>query len=155
MISGSRQSSSTAPIPRNAAVSDRPRWAVVAAVIAVVFGVVTVISGGSALFGGDAAQDAVGDAVPFVLWFNFLSGLAYVVAGAGLFLWRRWAALLSAGIAITTLLIFAAFGWHVATGGAFEIRTVGAMILRSGIWIAIAVPACRALELLMPRSTEH
>jgi hypothetical protein len=126
----------------------RPRWAIAAAIVAVVFGVLTVLSGGRALFGGGAARAEVGNAVDFVLWFNFLCGFFYVLAGIGLWLWRRWAALLSAGIAIATLLVFVAFGWHVAMGGAFEMRTVGAMILRSGVWIAIAVPACRALGCL-------
>ena len=27
--------------------------------------------------------------VPFVLWFNFVAGFAYVMAGVGLFLWKR------------------------------------------------------------------
>ena len=34
--------------------------------------------------------------------------------------------------------MFAAFGLHVAQGGAYETRTMGAMILRSVVWIAIA-----------------
>jgi hypothetical protein len=135
MLSGSRDTTSAAP--------GRPRWAVIAAGGAVAFGVLTVLSGGQALFGGEAARAAVGDAVAFVLWFNFVAGFLYVLAGTGLFLWRRWAAQVSAIIAGATLVVFAAFGWHVITGGAFEMRTVGAMILRSGIWSAIAVGACR------------
>lgn len=131
---------------------DRPRWAFLAAIAAVLFGILTLLSGGRALFGGDAARAAVGNAVPFVLWFNFVAGFFYVISGIGLLLWRRWAALLSAGIAIATLIVFAAFGWHVAVGGAFEMRTVGAMILRSGFWIAISIPACRALQCLVRKS---
>lgn len=122
----------------------RPRWALAAAIVAVAFGVLTVISGGSALFGSAAARAAVGNAVPFVLWFNFLSGFVYVLAGVGLFLWTRWGAQLSALLAVAILVVFAAFGWHVASGGAFEMRTVGAMTLRSAIWVAIAIAACRA-----------
>jgi hypothetical protein len=128
----------------------RPRWAVVAAIVAVLFGVLTVWAGGRALFGGAAARAAVGNAVGFVLWFNFVCGFFYVLAGIGLFLWKDWAAPLAAGIAVAILLVFAAFGWHVALGGAFELRTVGAMTLRSAVWIAIAIPACRALG--WPRS---
>jgi hypothetical protein len=59
----------------------------------------------------------------------------------GLFLWKRRAAQLAAGIAV-----FAAFGIDVALGGAFEVRTAGAMTLCSIVWIAIAVSACRAPE---------
>jgi hypothetical protein len=131
----------------------RPTWALVAAIVAIVFGALTVISGGIALFGGAGARTAVGDAVPFVLWFNFLSGFVYVLAGVGLFLWVRWGAQLSALLAIAILLVFAAFGLHVALGGAFEMRTVGAMILRSGVWIAIAIPTCRALGCFGPTSS--
>ena len=41
--------------------------------------------------------------------------------------------------------MFAAFGLHVLAGGAYATRTVGAMTLRSIVWIVIAVVACRAL----------
>jgi hypothetical protein len=126
----------------------RPRWASIAAAVAVAFGVLTLISGGTALFGGEAARVAVGKAVPFVLWFNFLSGFVYVLAGVGLFLWTPWGAQLSALLAIAILVVFAAFGWHVAWGGAFEMRTVAAMTLRSALWLAIAIAACRAFHCL-------
>jgi hypothetical protein len=56
----------------------------IAAVVAAVFGLATVISGGRALFGDAAAQAAVGQAVGFVLWFNFLAGFAYVAVAVGL-----------------------------------------------------------------------
>lgn len=110
----------------------------IAAVVAAVFGIATIASGGRALFGGEEARAAVGDAVGFVLWFNFLAGFAYVAAGIGLW-WRRgWASGLAALIAIATLLVFGAFAIHVLFGGAFEMRTVGAMTLRCAVWIAIA-----------------
>ena len=123
----------------------RPRWATAAAIIAFIFGGVTVLSGGRALFGGIEARAALGDIVPFVLWFNFVAGFAYVLAGIGLFLWKRWAAELAALIAGTTALTFLVLGFHIAMGGAFEMRTVGAMALRTGVWVVIALPACRAL----------
>jgi hypothetical protein len=116
------------------------------------FGILTALSGGRALFGGEAARAADGNAVAFVLWFNFVAGFIYVLAGIGLLLWRRWAAQLSAVIAIATLVVFAAFGWHVAAGGAFEMRTVGAMTLRSGFWVGIAISACRALGCMTPKN---
>ncbi|MHA6325856.1 hypothetical protein [Roseivivax sp. CAU 1753] len=117
----------------------------VAAGVAVMFGAVTVLSGGRALFGGEAAQAAAGDAVPFVLWFNFLSGFGYVLAGIGLALRRRWSVWVSVGLVVAILAIFAVFGLHILQGGAFEMRTIGAMILRLGVWIAIAWVAVRKL----------
>ena len=129
-------------------ISFRSRWAVLAAVVAVAFGILTVIVGGQTLFGSPVTRAAAGNIVPFVLWFNFFAGFAYIAAGFGLFLWKNWAALLSAVIAIATLGVFVAFGVHVLLGGAFETRTVGAMTMRSVTWIIIAVAACRAFGFL-------
>ncbi|HRW16527.1 hypothetical protein [Amaricoccus sp.] len=110
-------------------------WSVAA--VAVVFGALTILSGGTVLFGGDAAREAAGKVVPFVLWFNFLSGFVYVLAGVAIALRPSWAASLSAGLAIAIALVFVAFGLHAALGGAFEPRTAIAMTLRLTVWIAI------------------
>ncbi len=122
------------------------KWSLrAAAVFAVVFGVLTTVSGATALFGGAQAQAAVGNAVPFVLWFNFLSGFAYVLAGVGIALMRDWAVKLSTGLAVAIAVVFVLFGLHVYQGAAFEMRTVGAMTFRLLVWIAIAVLACREM----------
>ena len=90
------------------------------------------------LFVDGAARLAAGHYVPFVLWFNFLAGFLYVIAGVGIWQRRVWSAKLSLAIALLTLLVFAAFGVHVAGGGSYEMRTVGALTLRSSLWVAIA-----------------
>ena len=118
----------------------------VAGAVALVFGALTIVSGGRALFGGAEARAAVGDAVPFVLWFNFLAGFAYVAAGIGLLRRRLWAVPLSWFILIATALVFAAFAVHVLTGGAYEMRTAGAMTLRTTVWAVIAIVAARGLR---------
>jgi hypothetical protein len=119
------------------------KWLALAGLI---FGLVTIVSGGRALFGSPEARVAVGQAVPFVLWFNFFAGFVYIVAGAGLLGRRAWGAHLANFLAVSTLLIFGAFGLHMLAGGAFESRTVGAMIVRSSFWIALALVARRALN---------
>ena len=114
------------------------------ALAAVVFGLVTIVSGGRTLFGGTEVRAALGHTVLFVLWFNFLAGFLYVLAGAGLLWGKRWGAHLSLLLAITTLVVFAAFGLHVFGGGAYETRTLGAMTLRTLFWVAVAVASFRA-----------
>ncbi len=113
--------------------------------VAVAFGLLTIKEGGTILFGGEAARTAAGNYVPFVLWFNFSAGFAYVLAGAGLWLQQRWAVWLAAGIAAATAFTFAAFGVHVVLGGAFEPRTVAAMSLRTLVWVTIATIAWRGI----------
>lgn len=120
-------------------------WLRTAAVVGVLFGLMTIREGGAVLFVDGAARVAAGDYVPFVLWFNFLAGFAYVVAGVGLWFRQHWGARLAIVIAVATLMVFAAFGWHVVSGGAYETRTVVAMTLRSTIWLVIAVIGWRAL----------
>lgn len=112
-------------------------------VVAVLFGLLTIVSGGRVLFGDAAARSAAGAVVPFVLWFNFAAGFAYVAAGLGLMARTGWTVWLSIVIATATVLAFATLGVHVWSGGAYELRTVGAMSLRGIVWVAIATTASR------------
>jgi hypothetical protein len=125
-----------------------PTWAI--SLLAVAFGLLTIKEGGTILFGDEAARAAAGNYVPFVLWFNFLAGFAYVIAGAGLWLMQRWAVWLAIAIAVASAFTFAAFGAHVYSGGAFEPRTVIAMSLRTLVWVTIAAIAWRGLLRVKP-----
>lgn len=110
----------------------------IAGVVATAFGLLTILSGGSALFGGPEARAAAGNAVPFVLWFNFFAGFAYVLAGLAILVRNRIAFPLSVAIFGMTLLIFGALLIHVLMGGAYELRTLIAMIFRTTVWLAIS-----------------
>jgi hypothetical protein len=130
---------------RAGSLSKSAHWALrLAAGVAVLFGAATVASGGSVLFGAGAA--AAGNYVPFVVWFNFVAGFAYAAAGIGLWRHGPWAARLALALAALTALVFAGFGLHVAGGGSFEMRTAGAMALRTLFWLGIAALAYRALH---------
>ena len=117
----------------------------IATIVALVFGILTIKSGGSVLFVDGTAREDAGNYVAFVLWFNFLAGFAYLLAGTGLFMQKRWAAWLSIGIAVATMVVFALFGFHVLGDGAYESRTVGAMGLRTVVWVSIALFAYRRM----------
>ena len=108
----------------------------VAALVAAAFGILTIRAGGSVLFGDGAAT--AGNYVPYVVWFNFAAGFAYVAAAIGRWRARRWGAGAAITIAGATALVFALFGIHVASGAAFEMRTVWAMTLRTVLWTGIA-----------------
>lgn len=118
-------------------------WTWVISLIAIGFGLLTIREGGAVLFFDGQARVAAGNYVPFVLWFNFLAGFAYVIAGVGLWMHQRWATWLAVTITVATALMFLAFGVHVYFGGAHEQRTVIAMSLRTLVWAVIAVIAWR------------
>jgi hypothetical protein len=106
--------------------------------IAILFGLLTLKSGGMVLFIDGPDRVAAGNYVPFVLWFNFLAGFLYLLAGVGLWFQQRWAVWLAGAIFITTLVVFAFFGLHILDDGLYEYRTVIAMSLRSTVWGVIA-----------------
>ena len=121
----------------------RSIWIWIFSVIAVVFGLLTIKSGGAVLFVDGIAREEAGHYVPFVLWFNFLAGFSYLLAGAGLFMKKRWAAWLSIVIAVMTLVVFVLFGLHILNEGMYEVRTVVAMSVRTVVWVLIAMFAYR------------
>ena len=125
---------------------DNARGLRIAATVAVAFGLLTVSEGGAVLFGSEASRVAAGHYVPFVLWFNFLAGFVYVIAGAGLWARRRWAVWLALSIAAATAVVFAVFGIHIFLGGAFEMRTVVAMALRTTVWAVLYEYSSRRLS---------
>ena len=125
----------------------RPAWVWIVAIFAVVFGVMTIKSGGSVLFIDGEARRAAGNYVDFVLWFNFSAGFFYVVTGIGIWLEKAWVLAAAITIATLTLLVFGAFGVHIFYGGEYEQRTVAAMTLRSVVWITIAIVSYRLIRL--------
>ena len=121
----------------------RPRWLTPVSVFAILFGLLTLKEGGAVIFADGTARTAAGNYVPFVLWFNFSAGFLYIAAGIGLWRMRPWSGRLSVLIATLTLLVFTAFGVHAFLGGAYELRTIIVMILRSTAWLAISYAANR------------
>ncbi|MCX7567757.1 hypothetical protein OS189_15540 [Sulfitobacter sp. F26169L] len=109
------------------------------ALVAIVFGLVTLFSGGSVLFGTGNAREMAGAYVPFVVMFNFIAGFIYILAGAGIWQGRAWAFKLSILIAVATAAAALIFGALILQGSAFEVRTVGALAVRTGFWTVIAL----------------
>jgi len=107
--------------------------------IAVVFGFLTIKSGGSVLFVDGSSRQAAGNYVPFVVWFNFLAGFVYIIAGGGLWMRKHWAVWVSIFIAVATLVIFALLGIYILNGESYEVRTIAAMSIRTILWALIAM----------------
>lgn len=116
---------------RNGASSSRVQH--VAAAVAVIFGVATLVAGGSVLAGRDAGYLVYRP----LLIFNTLMGVAYLVAG--IFAWRR-ASLgrnAAAVILVLNLLVLGRVAFLYRTSTVVAIDSVRAMVLRSGVWLAL------------------
>ena len=119
--------------------------------IAILFGIDTLVSGGRALFELHGTENSAAKIVPFVLYFNFTAGFAYIVAGAGLALRRPWAPLFAAAIAASTIIVFVVLGIWIAVGNAYEARTIAAMSLRTVFWLGVtAVSIIERRSLAVP-----
>ncbi len=121
---------------------NHPRWQRPIAVVAMIFGALTIFSGGTALFGSAEAKAFAGDAVPVVLWFNFLAGFVYIYAANALWTYAPNAKKIALILGIATTAIFGLFLVKIIGGSPFEMRTLGAMPVRAGFWLAtgLALP---------------
>ena len=114
--------------------------------IAISFGILTIKSGGFALFGGEEGKVFARNYIPIVLWFNFIAGFFYVLAGVGLIFNKIWASRLAVVIAIMTIIVFAILGLYIINGTQYEMRTVWAMCVRTSVWVIISAIGIKKLN---------
>lgn len=124
------------------------RTLTVMASVAVVFGLATLIQGGAVLFFDGEARRGAGHIVFFVLGFNFFAGFFYVVTGVGFWMRKAWSVVAAGVIAAATMVVFLALGFHIWSGGIFEIRTVIAMGFRSLVWIVMTLTGSHVMRTL-------
>lgn len=115
-------------------------------VIVILFGLITLKEGGSVALNIGTARIDAGNYVPFVVWFNFLSGFVYIISGIGLWLKKTWAAKLSIFLLSSILAVYTLLFIHIFGGGLYETRTVFAMGFRSLIWGVTAFISFKTLS---------
>ena len=115
--------------------------------IAMVFGLLTLTEGGTVIFDIGSARQTAGNVVPYLVWFNFLSGFFYIAAGIGLWIQKRWAVFLSIALLIGIVIAYVFFGIHILNGGPYEMRTVYAMALRTFVWSVISLFSYKKIRL--------
>ena len=115
-----------------------PRWTRPAALVAAVFGAITIFSGSMVLFGPRGAQDLAGNAVPSVVMFNTAAGFAYLAGAVAL--WRNHPAArpIALAIGVATLMVLAGFAVTALAGAPVELRTALALPFRAAFWLVIA-----------------
>lgn len=107
----------------------------VAAAVAVVFGLVTIVAGGRVLAGADPGYVVYRP----LLIYNVVMGALYVAAGLALRYRPTLGRGLAAGIFAANLTVLLAILVVRYTGGAVAIDSVMAMVFRTAVWMAIAL----------------
>lgn len=114
------------------------------ALVATIFGILTLVAGGRILLGmGEAGYTVVRP----VLIFNVVMGVMYLLAAATILRDVSRGRLISGLIALASVLVLVSVLVMRATGGAVADQTLAAMALRSGVWLAITLALGRARRL--------
>ena len=107
----------------------------IAAVVAVAFGVATLVAGGRVLAGADPGYVVYRP----LLIYNTLMGLAYVAAGVTIWFSRPRGKYAAFAIFVCNLLVLLGVVFLYADGGAIAIDSVRAMAFRTFVWLALFV----------------
>ena len=101
--------------------------------VALLFGLATLVAGTRVLTGSDPGY------VVFepLLVYNVAMGAVYIAAG--IVAWRSvgWGRRAAFAIFALNLVVLAVIAWLYARGGAVAVESVRAMILRTGVWLAL------------------
>lgn len=111
------------------------------AVILTAFGLITLFLSTSVIFDLFGIRAKEGNYVLFVVWSNFISSILYLLAAYGFTKSKKWTSTL---LGISTIILIAAFiglKIHANSGGIYETKTIGAMILRIAVTLVFAIIA--------------
>lgn len=107
----------------------------IAALLALIIGLLSVKEGGSVLLGLSTKAYVV---LPWLVWYNVILGFASVIAGIGLWTERPWAVRIAGativslhGLVLLILVVLYVFGIAVA------VASIMAMLFRTAVWAGI------------------
>lgn len=111
----------------------------VIAIILTAFALLTIFMSSSVLFDWFGMREKQGNYVPFIVWTNFISGFLYLLAAYGLLKTKKWSFKILLDLSIAFVIALIVLALYINYGGAFEIKTVKAMIFRTGFTILFFV----------------
>ena len=103
------------------------------------FGLLTLFLSASVIFDLFDIRSKEGNYVLFVVWSNFISSLLYLVAVYGLITSKKWTYKILGLSAIILTIAFIGFLFYIQSGGIHETKTVGAMVFRIAMTVALTL----------------
>jgi hypothetical protein len=123
---------------------------IIAAVIAVIFGLLTIFAGGSVITGLFGMREKEGHYILFVVWANFVCGILYLAAAYGFFKRKKWTlSILNLSFWILVAAFIAFLIW-VINKEPYETKTFVALSFRMLLTLALAWVA--RVQLRIPNS---
>ncbi len=113
-----------------------------AALVGFVFSAMSVVAGSRVLAGIDHPDYLV---LPWLVIYNIAAGIVGVVVAPGLWKPRGWAVHFARGLASAHGAVFAVLVARWVAGAAVANTSLMAMLLRTAVWVAIAIVTARAL----------
>jgi uncharacterized membrane protein (DUF2068 family) len=105
-----------------------------AALLALVIGLLTIVEGGVVLLGFETKPYPV---LPWLLRYNVVMGFVSLVAGHGLWREKGWAEMLSRMVLACHGLVFLSLAGMHLLGMTVAVQSIGAMLFRTVIWTVI------------------
>jgi len=105
------------------------------------FGALTIFMSGSVIFDLFDIRAKEGNYVPFIVWTNFFSGWAYLIAAYGFIKSQKWTFTLLITFVVVLIVAFVGLKMHISAGRIFEEKTVKAMMFRMSITAVMAAIA--------------
>ena len=94
------------------------------------FGGLTVFLTSSVLLDLFGIRQKEGNFVPFIVWINLVSGIAYIVSAVGIIKNAKWSfPLLLMNVVLLVVGIVALY-FHIQAGGLYKLETVKGMVFR-------------------------
>ena len=109
------------------------------AIILGLFALLTLFLSSSIILDLFNIREKEGNYVLFVVWANFVSSLLYLLALYGLLKAKNWT---PGTIFATVIILTAAFiglKIHINNGGIYELKTVNALLFRTGVSLAFTI----------------
>ena len=106
----------------------------IAALLALVIGLLTVMEGSIVLLGLETKPYPV---LPWLLRYNVAMGFVSLAAGHGLWREQKWAWTLSRIVLACHGAVFFVLAGMYLFGKTVAVQSIGAMLFRTGIWIGI------------------
>lgn len=100
------------------------------ALIIAAFGLLTLFLSSSVVFDLFGIRAKEGNYVLFVVVANLISSLLYLLTAYGIIVNKTWTTKVLSSSVFILLIAFAGLFVHINTGGIYETKTIGAMILR-------------------------